>query len=146
MSKGIIWLPIALGIILLVEILVFSIGFTKVTMFAREVQDSNIVFEGDELETYARSISTSSNAGRCAKWSASRGAVPTISAIKSSSRGFENKSANTCTPDGKPLKNLSKRVNAMSGFAVLPSAASSNGISAVSFSRAFSLRVARMRP
>lgn len=59
MKKGIVWLPIALGVILLVEILVFSIGFTKVTIFSREVQDSNIVFEGDELETYARSLSAS---------------------------------------------------------------------------------------
>lgn len=59
MRKGIIWLPIALGIILLVEILVFSIAFTKVTTFSREVQDSNIVFEGDELETYARSLGSS---------------------------------------------------------------------------------------
>lgn len=55
-SKGVIWLPLAIGIIILVEVLIFSSGFTKVSIFSRETVDANIVFEGDQLETYARAI------------------------------------------------------------------------------------------
>lgn len=57
--KGIFWLPIAIGIVFLAQILIFSLMFTKVTVFSREVQDANILFEGDELETYARSLGDS---------------------------------------------------------------------------------------
>jgi len=58
-NKGIAWLPVAIGIIFLAEILIFSVMFTKVTVFSREVQDANILFEGDEIETYARSVENS---------------------------------------------------------------------------------------
>lgn len=59
MSKGFAWIPVAIGIIFLVQILIFSLSFTKITIFSREVLDANIVFEGDELETYVRSIDNS---------------------------------------------------------------------------------------
>ena len=55
--KGIMWLPVAIGIIFLSQILIFSLLFTQVTTFNREIVDSNVVFEGDELETYTRSLS-----------------------------------------------------------------------------------------
>ncbi len=58
-GRGIAWVPIAIGIFFIAEILVFSFAFTKVTIFARTVTDANVVFEGDEIETYARSIDNS---------------------------------------------------------------------------------------
>lgn len=59
MSKGFAWLPVAIGVIFIAEILIFSLAFTKITIFARETTDSNIVFEGDEIETYVRAIDNS---------------------------------------------------------------------------------------
>ena len=56
MKKGIIWLPIIFAILIIAQFLFFSYSFTQVSFYSREVLDSNIVFEGDRLETYSRSI------------------------------------------------------------------------------------------
>lgn len=58
--KGFVpWALVALGLIILAEFLIFSYAFSKVTILSRETLDANVLFEGDELETYARSITDS---------------------------------------------------------------------------------------
>lgn len=103
MSKGIVWVPVAIGIIFLAQILIFSLAFSQVTIYSREVVDANIVFEGDELETYARAVENSiqlslaqgiydfymKNKG--AEWQTTAGSsVPSAETVQDEVNGYAN--------------------------------------------------------
>jgi len=57
--KGVVWLVVAVGVLLLVEVLIFSMFFSELTLQKRELTDATIVYEGSELEVFARSIDNS---------------------------------------------------------------------------------------
>lgn len=59
MKGAVPWLLVVMGLFLITMLLIFSLAFSKTTILSRETLDQNVLFEGDEVETYARSITNS---------------------------------------------------------------------------------------
>jgi hypothetical protein len=59
MKGAVPWLLVVMGLFLITMLLIFSLAFSQTTILSRETLDQNVLFEGDEVETYARSLTNS---------------------------------------------------------------------------------------
>lgn len=56
MSKGIVWVPIAIAIFLIAELLIVSLAFNKISTFERQLREADISFESQIVDNYQISI------------------------------------------------------------------------------------------